>query len=61
MAMTHDPIVDEIRRYREEYAANFNHDIKAMVEDAQRRQADDGREVVRLDPRPPQRQATSDG
>ena len=29
--MWHDPIVDDIHRVREAYAAKFNHDIAAMV------------------------------
>ena len=33
--MWHDPIVDDIHRVREAYAAKFNHDIAAMVRDLQ--------------------------
>ncbi len=50
--MPDDPIVDEIRRYREEYAARFDYDIDAIVNDVQRRQATDGRPVVTRPPRP---------
>lgn len=46
-----DPIVEEIKRYREEYAARFNYDIRAIGEDIQSRQRDGGREVVRREPR----------
>ena len=52
--MASDPIVDEIKRYREEQAAKFNYDLRAIVADVQRRQAEEGRKVVRRDPRPPQ-------
>jgi len=48
-----DPIVDEIREIRERYAAEFGFDIRAMVKDAQERDAAGDRQVVRLPPRPP--------
>ena len=50
--MRDDPIVDEIRRYREEYATHFEYDIDAMVNAVQRRQTADGRPVVTRPPRP---------
>ena len=31
-----DPIVDEVRRIREEHAAQFNYDIDAICEDIRR-------------------------
>jgi hypothetical protein len=37
--MFHDPIVEEVRAIREQLAAQFNFDIRKIVEDAQRRQA----------------------
>jgi hypothetical protein len=30
-----DPIVDEVRKAREEYARSFNYDLKAMFDDLQ--------------------------
>ena len=57
--MSSDPIVDEIKQFREQYAAGFNYDIKAIVKDLQRRQRDDGRQVVRREPRHPQKPAAS--
>ena len=33
-----DPIVDEIRRIREEHAASFNYDLRAIFEDLVERQ-----------------------
>lgn len=41
-----DPIVDEIRRVRDEYAASFNYDMKAMVQDLREQQARSGRTFV---------------
>ena len=46
--MSHDPIVDEIRRIREAYAAKFNFDLEAIFKDLREKQARSGRPVVRL-------------
>ena len=53
--MTEDPIVQEVRQWREQYAARFNYDLGAIFEDLRRgteeaRSA--GRPVVSLPPRP---------
>lgn len=50
--MSSDPIVAEIRRIREQIAAEFNYDLHAMVKDAQQRDATGDRLVVRREPRP---------
>ena len=50
--MSSDPIVAEIRRIREQIAAEFNYDLHAMVKDAQQRDAAGDRLVVRREPRP---------
>jgi hypothetical protein len=52
--MPSDPIVAEIRELRERRAARFGYDIRAIVKDAQQRDASGDREVVRLPPRRPQ-------
>ena len=47
-----DPIVDEIRKHSEEYAATFNHDLKAICDDLKRREIESiktGRKVVSLE------------
>lgn len=49
--MSRDPIVEEIHRYRQEYAARFNYDLDAMCADIESRQGKDGRKVVSLPPR----------
>jgi hypothetical protein len=36
--MWKDPIVEEIRRHREEYAARLNHDLEAIFRDLSERQ-----------------------
>jgi hypothetical protein len=50
--MFHDEIVEEIHRIREEYSRSFNHDLKAIFADLQKQQAESGREVVNLLPKP---------
>ena len=47
-----DPIVEEIRQCRQEYAARFNHDLKAICRDLRERQKKSGRKVVSLPSRP---------
>ncbi len=37
-----DPIVDEVRRIRDEYAARFNYDIDAMFQDLKEKQRKSG-------------------
>ncbi len=46
--MWEDPIVAEIRQIREESAAKFNYDLKAIVQDIQRQERESGREYVTL-------------
>ncbi len=47
-----DPVVEEIRKYRDQYAARFNYDLAAICKDLREREATCGREVVS---RPPKR------
>lgn len=58
--MWRDPIVEEIRQWRQQYAAKFNHDLKAICQDLRERQQKSGRQVVTLPPRPA-RQLKTDG
>jgi hypothetical protein len=46
-----DPIVEETRKYREQYAARFNYDLVEICRDLQRRQATCGRRVVSRPPK----------
>jgi hypothetical protein len=46
-----DPIVEEIRRIREEHAARFNYNLQAIVEDLQKREKESANRVVSLAPR----------
>jgi hypothetical protein len=54
--MSRDEILDEIHKIREEHAKSFNYNLDAMFADWQKRQSEDGREVVSL---PPKRCLTS--
>ena len=42
-----DPIVEEVRRVREEYAAQFDYDVRRIAEDLRRQEEESGREYVR--------------
>jgi hypothetical protein len=44
--MIRDPIVEEVRAIREELAARFDFDIRKIVEDARKRQANSHARVV---------------
>jgi hypothetical protein len=46
IAMFHDPIVEEVRAIREQLAAQFNFDIRKIIEDAQRKQATSKSRIV---------------
>ena len=52
--MWKDPIVQKVRRLREAHAAKFANDIKAIVEDARRRERESKRPVVNLAAKRPQ-------
>lgn len=41
-----DPIVKEIRKIREEYAAKFNYDVDAMFADLRQKQLQSNRKIV---------------
>ena len=46
-----DNIIKEIRAVRESYAAKFGYDIRALYEDAKKREGKRGHKVVSLEPR----------
>ncbi len=50
----HDPIVDEVRNAREEYARQFNFDLDAICRDLRQKQESSGVRVVSLTKRPVQ-------
>jgi hypothetical protein len=48
-----DPIVEEVRKIREEHAARFGYDLKKIFEDLKEQERKSGREVVSLPPKRP--------
>ena len=46
MTQWHDPIVEEVRRIREQQAAELDYDLKAIFERARRRQKQSKRKTV---------------
>jgi hypothetical protein len=51
--MDKDPILEELHRVREEYAARFNYDLQAMYRDLKAREERGEFVVVHHSPRPP--------
>ena len=51
--MWQDPIVEEMRQLRKQYASQFNYDLSAICHDWRERQKKSGRKVVILPPRRP--------
>ncbi|MCP5008093.1 MAG: hypothetical protein GY941_29775 [Planctomycetes bacterium] len=45
-----DPIVEEIRGYRDEHARRFNYNLDAICEDFKAHQSDCGFKLIRLKP-----------
>lgn len=41
-----DEVVDEVRKVREDQAARFSYDLKAILDDARKRQRTSGRPIV---------------
>jgi hypothetical protein len=56
--MIEDPIVDEVRKARDELARRFNYDLDALCADLQQKQAQSGRKVVSFPPKRPTPVAT---
>jgi hypothetical protein len=46
--MVKDPIIDEIRKNRQEIAKQFDYDLRAIIADARKRQKMHGKKVVSL-------------
>ena len=52
--MLKDPIVEEVRRIRDELSARFDYNIEAIVENARKEQKASGRKTVSLPTRKPE-------
>jgi hypothetical protein len=46
-----DPIVEEVRKIRDEHAARFNYDLDAIFKDLKRREKESGQPVITLEPK----------
>jgi hypothetical protein len=46
-----DPIVEEVRRIRDAYAARFNYDLRAMFEDLKKQEHESGRTLTEREPK----------
>lgn len=55
--MLEDPIVEKVRRVRDKLAARFDYNIKAIVENARKEQAESGRKTVSSPHRTPENQS----
>ena len=49
--MWKDPVVEDVRAVRDEYARSFDYDLGKICEDLRRQQAEAKREVVTLPPK----------
>ena len=49
--MNHDQIIGEVRATRQRLAAERGYNIRALYEEARRRQQESDREIVELEPR----------
>lgn len=58
--MWKDPVVEEVRRVRDEHASQFNYDVDAIVRDLKRQEAESGRVFVSYPPKRTGRRRTSD-
>ncbi len=53
-----DPIVDEIRRIRKDYAKRFGYDLKAMAADLREKEETHREQLVSFPPKPVRRSKT---
>jgi len=51
--MWKDPIVEEVRKVREEHAARFDYDLVKIFQDLKEQERQSGRKVVSLPPKRP--------
>jgi hypothetical protein len=49
--MHEDPIVNEVRKVRDEHAASFNYQLSAIIDDIRRLERESGRKYVNYPPR----------
>jgi hypothetical protein len=50
--MFNDPIVDEVRKHRQQHAAKFNYDLDAIYKDLKEKEIASKRKIVSRSPKP---------
>jgi len=53
--MFKDPIIEEVRKARDEYAKRFNYDLDAIGRDLKNKQEQPGKKVVSFPPNRPEK------
>lgn len=51
--MWKDPVVEEVRKVRQQHAKRFNYDLRAIMDDLRKQQEQSGRKYVQFEPRRP--------
>ncbi len=59
--MIEDPIVEEVRKARNDYAKRFDYDLDAICRDLKEKQRKSGRELVSFSPKPARKSKTVRG
>jgi len=57
--MKADPVVEEVRRVRREYAEQFGFDLRAIAADLRKREQGHAERLVSFPPKPARRQKTA--
>jgi hypothetical protein len=57
--MLSDPIVDQVRRVRREYAEQFGSNLRALSADLRKREQQHAERLVSFPPKPAQRRKTA--
>jgi hypothetical protein len=53
--MIKDPIVEEVRKARDDYARQFEYDLDAVFRDLQKKQQQPGKKIVSFPPKRPKK------
>lgn len=57
--MGHDPVVEEVRRIRHDYAERFGFDLRAIANDLRKKQKEHSQRLVSLPPKPARSRKTA--
>ena len=59
LALLNDPIVEEVRRIRQEYAKQFDYDVRAIADDLRKREQQHRERLVSFPAKPARRRETA--